>query len=96
MDCPTDANLIFADSVDNATIIDVIKAVIFQQQNSGFQSNLVLISPQQMGLLQFVKDSNNNYVDGGIQVIAPNHCRLGNTDIYSTEVLTGDKVSSRY
>ena len=91
VDCPTDASLIFADSVDNATIIDVIKAVIFQQQNSGFQSNLVLISPQQMGLLQFVKDSNNNYVDGGIQVIAPNHCRLGNTDIYSTEVLTGDK-----
>ena len=91
VDCPTDANLIFADSVDNAQNLDVIKAVIGQQQNSGFNVDLIIISPKEMYNLQFIKDSNNNYIQGGLEVIAPNHCRIGNTNIYSTEVLSADK-----
>ena len=91
VDCPTDGTLIFADSVDNATNLDVLKAVIGQQQNSGFTVDLMVISPKEMFNLQFLKDTTNQYVQGGLQVIAPNHCRYGGVDIYSTEVLTGDK-----
>ena len=90
VDCPTDASLIFADSVDNAQNIDVLKAVIGQQQNSGFNVNLILLSPKMMYELQFVKDSNNNYINGGMNVISPNYARFNGADIYSTEQLTGD------
>lgn len=90
VDCPTDANLIFADSVDNAQNLDVLKAVIGQQQNSGMNVNLIIISPKEMFNLQFLKDTTNQYLNGGLQVLAPNHCRYGGVDIYSTEVLSAD------
>lgn len=89
VDCPTNASLIFADSVDNAQNLDVLKAVIGQQQNSGFAVDLILISPKEMYNLQFIKDSNNNYIKG-LDVISPNYARMGGVNIYSTETLTGD------
>ena len=91
VDCPTDGTLIFADSVDNAQNIDVLKAVVGQQQNSGFDVDLIIISPKEMYNLQFVKDSNNNYVQGGLEFVSPNQARMGNINIYSTEVLSADK-----
>lgn len=92
VDCPTDASLIFADSVDNAQIQDVLRAVIGQQQNSGYNVNLILLSPKMMFELQFVKDSNQNYISNGLQVVAPNYARFNGVDIYSTEALTGDSA----
>ena len=59
--------LIF-DSVDNATNLDV-KAAIGQQQNSGFNVDLIIISPKEMFNLQFLKDTTNQYVNGGLQVM---------------------------
>ena len=83
VDCPTDGTLIFADSVDNAQNLDVLKAVIGQQQNSGMAVDLILISPKEMYNLQFIKDSNNNYIKG-LDVISPNYARMGGVNIYST------------
>lgn len=90
VDCPTDSNLIFADSVDNAQIQDVLRAVIGQQQDSGYNVNLILLSPKMMFELQFVKDSNNNYISNGLQILQPNYAKFNGVDIYSTEALTGD------
>ena len=90
VDCPTDSSLIFADSVDNAQIQDVLRAVIGQQSNSGYNVNLIILSPKMMFELQFVKDSNNNYISNGLQVVSPNYARFNGVDIYSTEALTGD------
>ena len=90
VDCPTDGTLIFADSVDNAQNLDVLKAVVGQQQNSGFNVDLIIISPKEMYNLQFIKDSNNNYIQGGLDVVSPNYARMGGINIYSTEALSGD------
>lgn len=88
-DLPTDSNLIFYQSVNNAQNIDVLKAVIGQMQSVGMKTDLIIISPKMMFELQFVKDANNNYISG-LDVVAPDYARFNGVNIYSTEQLTGD------
>jgi HK97 family phage major capsid protein len=88
--CPTDSNLLFYQSVDNAQSHDCLSAVIAQMANDGYMVDNIIISSKQMFELQFVKDANNNYIQNDLQVVSPNYARFKGVNIWATEVLSGD------